>query len=270
MVHSDAYQSSGFPGEGANLYKLSLSSFQRHLDALTAAVGNSMGLLGDGRDVVLTFDDGGVSAITLIADELERRQLRGYFFVATDFVGEPGFMNKKQIRDLHSRGHVIGSHSCSHPPMLNRLPYDTILDEWRTSVERLSDWTGSAVTVASVPGGYYSKQVARAAAEAGIGTLFTSEPTDRVGMVDGCHILGRHSIQRDTPPSRAVDYATGAPLALAGEWAFWNAKKAAKRLGGPLYLRAREAVLARRNDRGAVAAWSAAELGAELAPLLPL
>ena len=52
--------------------------------------------------------------------------------------------------------------------------------EWSESRQRLEDMLGHAVTVGSVPGGYFSRAVAEAAAEAGLQVLFTSEPTTRI------------------------------------------------------------------------------------------
>ena len=49
--------------------------------------------------------------------------------------------------------------------------------EWRQSIARLSAVLGDPVKVASVPGGYYSREVGESAAAAGIEALFTSEPT---------------------------------------------------------------------------------------------
>ena len=52
----------------------------------------------------------------------------------------------------------------------------SMVSEWSRSRAMLEDILGHAVDVASVPGGYFSAVVARAAREAGIRVLFTSEP----------------------------------------------------------------------------------------------
>ena len=72
VVENGDFESSGFPGEGAHVYKLRREDFERHLDAIaaaTAAVGTVRKL--EGRPVLLTFDDGGVSFHHPIADLLE-------------------------------------------------------------------------------------------------------------------------------------------------------------------------------------------------------
>src|SRR5260370_877528 len=71
VVENGDFESSGFPGEGAHVYKLRREDFERHLDAIAAvtATVSTVGQL-DGRAVLLTFDDGGVSFHHPIADPL--------------------------------------------------------------------------------------------------------------------------------------------------------------------------------------------------------
>ena len=122
VVENGDFESSGFPGEGAHVYKLRRQDFERHLEAIagaTTAVGTVSQL--DGRPVLLTFDDGGSSFHHPIADLLEGRGWRGHFFITTDRIGSPGFLTEAQLRELHRRGHIIGSHSCSHPTRMAAL-----------------------------------------------------------------------------------------------------------------------------------------------------
>ena len=46
------------------------------------------------RHVLLTFDDGGKSAVR-IADLLEEQGWRGHFFITTAMIGEPGFVHQR-------------------------------------------------------------------------------------------------------------------------------------------------------------------------------
>src|SRR5690606_31235253 len=119
--------------------------------------------------------DGGESYYTAIAERLERRGWTGHCFVSTNFIGQRGFLDRRQIRALADRGHVIGSHSASHPARFSALPYGDMVSEWSRSRQILEDILARTVDVASVPGGYFSPAVARAAQEAGIRVLFTSE-----------------------------------------------------------------------------------------------
>jgi peptidoglycan/xylan/chitin deacetylase (PgdA/CDA1 family) len=227
---------SGFPGPLAARYKLTPDEFRRHLDAVSAAVASPP---------ALTFDDGGRSACTHIAGELERRGWRGLFFVTTDYIGHPAFLTEGQVRDLRRRGHVIGAHSRSHPTRMSFCSDRELLSEWRGSCGVLAEILGEPVTVASVPGGYYAPAVARAAARAGLLTLYTSEPTPRTWRVSACTVLGRYTVYRGMSASAAAGLAAGKLVPCFGQWAFWNAKKAAKAVGGEQYLRLRSYVVPR-------------------------
>ena len=249
VVENGDFASSGFPGEGAHVYKLRREDFVRHLDAIRG-VSSAVTTVHDvtrPERVLLTFDDGGASFHHPIADLLEARGWRGHFFITTDRIGTPGFLTEAELRDLHRRGHVIGSHSASHPTRMAALSRAQLDAEWSTSIARLSDLLGERVTVASVPGGYYSREVGGRAAAAGIAKLFTSEPTAAVGSLDGCLVFGRYVVQRGMDPAWSAGFASGGAAYCWRQTALWKAKRIAKMLGGNAYLKAREAILERKG-----------------------
>jgi hypothetical protein len=248
VVENDDFESSGFPGEGAHVYKLRREDFARHLDAIAAA-GRPVGTVGDLKPapVLLTFDDGGVSFHHPIAGLLEQHGWRGHFFITTDRIGTAGFLSEAELRDLHGRGHIIGSHSRSHPTRMAALSRAELDREWRESLARLSSLLGEPVKTASVPGGYYSREVAESAAAAGIGALFTSEPTSKASDVDGCVVLGRYVVQRGMEPEWSGGFAAGRPAQCWRQTALWKAKRVAKTLGGSGYLKLRQAILERKH-----------------------
>ena len=230
LLFHDVYVSeageSGFNSRTADRYKLYVREFE-------AQLGNS-NALGVAR---LTFDDGGVSFYTVVADQLETRGLHAYCFVTTDFIGRPGFLDAAQIRELDTRGHVIGTHSSSHPTRFSALSAEEMRREWTESRYRLEDVLGHAVTAGSVPGGYYSKEVGRAAAASGLFLLFNSEPVRAAYTIDGCAIAGRFTIRGGAPPDLARRLVHRAPWARSKEWAAWNAKGLVKPLLGSSYPR---------------------------------
>jgi peptidoglycan/xylan/chitin deacetylase (PgdA/CDA1 family) len=245
-------RSSGFTGPGAELYKLSADDFIDQLAAIRRVVRNvrrvdDADCWSAGAPLFLTFDDGGESAATVAAGALERYGWRGHFFVTTDYIGRPGFLSADQIEDLHRRGHAIGSHSCSHPARMSQCGWAQLVREWTESVRVLAKILGGSVKTASVPGGYYSREVAEAAEAAGIRFLFTSEPTTRPRRVGDCLVLGRYFIQRGMPPSAAAGFAAGRAGARWRQALLWKVKKAAKAAGGAYYLRARSALLVRNG-----------------------
>ena len=244
--------SSGFSGGDADIYKLTLPDFERHLDAIRSVIPKRTIIVSELGDIdishtrpVLTFDDGGVSAHKHIARALETVGWRGHFFVTTNWIGEEGFLNAAQIRDLHARGHFIGSHSCSHPARMSYCSRPQLRREWTESIAILSGILGSKVDTASVPGGYYGRNVAEEAANAGIRILFTSEPQTQATVVNGCWILGRYTIKDGVTPRTAAAMASGRMLPRFQQFAYWNAKKLLKTAGGGSWIRMRKRILAR-------------------------
>ena len=238
---------SGFAGADALSYKLTERQFHHHLELIAAALSGAAPLClpdpaaatATGAALVLTFDDGGASAPTRILPALRARGWRAHFFITTDFIGTRGFVTPAGVRELHAAGHVVGSHSASHPPRMSHLAPAAIAREWRDSRARLEDLLGAMVTAASVPGGYYSRAVATAAAQAGIRVLFTSEPLRSVTTIEGMAVVGRFSVTRRTPARDVVSLASGRQGAALRQRMAWGAKKVAKRLAGEAWLAAR-------------------------------
>lgn len=250
VVEDSKFDSSGFPGEGANIYKLRREDFARQLEAIYRVVPEGAVSLITRRQrldnpppVFLTFDDGGGSCHWPIAAMLEGYGWRGHFFVTTSRIGTPGFLSLAQLRDLHRRGHAVGSHSHSHPTRMSALSRQAMEREWRESLELLAEILGQAVKVASVPGGYYSRRVGSTAAAAGIEVLFHSEPTASAAVLDGCLMLGRYVVKRGMGPEWAAGFAAGRRGPCWKQAALWNAKRIAKALGGGAYLKLRETLL---------------------------
>jgi len=255
VVAAGAEDTSGFPGRDAALYKVTPELFEKHLTAIET--GSVVGRAFQARQAhnpetaalhpTITFDDGGVSAMTA-ADALERHGFTGHFFITTNYIGTRGFVTEQNLRELRERGHVIGSHSCSHPLRMGHCSRAQLLDEWTRSRSMLAEMLGEGVDVASVPGGDFAPQVAEAAARAGFTRLFTSEPTLDTRHAFGLTLLGRFTIQRWTTAQTAAALAAGAWLPCARQAVVWNAKKISKRVGGERYLQLRKLLLGDRSE----------------------
>ena len=203
--------SSGLQRPGALPFKLTGELFGRHLAAIAAGpcvpeLIDEIDLGQPGRHVLLTFDDGGKSALRA-GEELARRGWKGHFFVITNRVGQRPFLTAAEIRHLRTCGHVIGSHSHTHPNFFRELAPAQMVEEWRVSRDWLAQLLGEPCVAASVPGGDISALVLRSAGEAGMRYLFTSEPTVTPGRVAGCWILGRFVPKCSTPPRRVRQLA---------------------------------------------------------------
>lgn len=226
----------GFPGPLAARYKLTPERFEQHLDAFAAlGVTVTTELVGaaDG-DLLLTFDDGGKSALE-IADRLEARGWRGCFFIVSSLIGRPGFLDPDEIADLHSRGHLIGSHSHTHPTYMGKLSPAELDFEWRTSRELIAATIDAAPDYASIPGGFSAPAVLASAERCGYRALFTSEPDDRPRRRGALRVSGRYSIWATTPAARAAAYVSDSAWARRRLALEWKLKQGAKRASPRVY-----------------------------------
>lgn len=191
---TDDPSESGFQRSSALPFKLGSRLFQGHLDRIGGKrppeLVDAIDLTRSGRHLVLTFDDGGKSAIR-IGDELGRRGWKGHFFISTSLIGRRTFLDTGEIRQLRSSGHLVGSHSHSHPSIYRELDRGRMVVEWRQSCDILAQLLGEPCLAAAVPGGEISPAVLRSADDAGLRYLFTSEPMLAPRVVGGCWVLGR-------------------------------------------------------------------------------
>ncbi len=237
---------------GRGHFEVTWDTFLEHLERIERVTARPPAILHErteasrGQDAwCLTFDDGGSSALA-VAEELRRRGWRAYFFVTTGLIGHPGFVGEEAIRELDRMGHVVGSHSVTHPERMSSLPVERILQEWEESVATLSELIGRDVRTGSVPGGSYSRRVAALAARAGIKTLFTSEAATAPRRVDDCLVVGRYPVRRGTSARDAARAAIGHPAPWIVHYVGWNLRKAAKAHSGTYYERMRRRFLQAR------------------------
>jgi peptidoglycan/xylan/chitin deacetylase (PgdA/CDA1 family) len=211
MYHevTDDPTGTGFQRPGAFSYKHSTAVFADHL-ARIAGAPDTPGLVVDvdfarsSRSVLLTFDDGGRSALTA-AEMLDHYGWRGHFFVVTSLTGSRGFLDAAEIRELRRAGHLIGSHSHTHPNIFREQSPQRMVEEWRTSCDMIAQVLGEPCVAASVPGGDISRRVLESASTAGLRYLFTSEPWLAPRRMGDCWILGRYSVKVGTSATRVAD-----------------------------------------------------------------
>ncbi len=256
-VKDNNFDESGFPDQGANIYKLDVYDMENHFEAIAASNNNKPSTIYDFLSnpnqthipLFLTFDDGGVSAATYISKLLEGFGWSGHFFITASYIDTQTFVNSKQIQELKKKGHVVGSHSWSHPDRMSKCSWNELEKEWRKSIIKLSDIIGEQVSIASVPGGYFSNNVAKAASACGIRALFTSEPIKEVYYVDKCLVLGRYTLLRGMSPGVSGALASDdISFHQVKQYLLWNTKKVAKSIAGNHYLAIRKRILGRRED----------------------
>ncbi|UJF34588.1 polysaccharide deacetylase family protein [Paenibacillus hexagrammi] len=206
-------------------YTFDVTEFQTHMKEISNLLNASQNEI----TVHITFDDGRIGSYNYVADILEANGLKGYFFIITDRIGKPQYLDSDQIYKLHKRGHIIGTHTCSHPTRMSNLSWDLLIKEWGDSRRVLSDIVGEEVKVAAVPGGFYSKKVAEAAASVGIKELFTSEPVTKCYSVNDCLIIGRYSIEKSLSVQEITDLVNMNVYPRYKQLVLWEIKKYLKK-----------------------------------------
>jgi peptidoglycan/xylan/chitin deacetylase (PgdA/CDA1 family) len=214
MYHevTDDPETTGFQRRGARPYQLTRRAFGLHLDGIAAAAAapslvTDVDFTRPGRHVLLTFDDGGKSALTA-SDALARRGWRGHFFIVTSLIGGRTFLAASEIREIAAAGHLIGSHSHTHPDIFRDLSVERMREEWRVSRDALAQILGAPCVGGSVPGGDISRDVLRSAADVGFSYVFTSEPWLAPQRVGDCWVLGRFAPKVGTSPARIRQLAS--------------------------------------------------------------
>lgn len=172
---------------------------------------------GGRRRLVVSFDDGYASMVTLAAPVLARLGVPGTLFVPTDYVGAhhlvwPGIeqwldgphadelrpLDWDGVRALADAGWEIGSHTCSHPH-LTGLEDEALARELSESKALVEAELGRPCPAIAYPYGDVDARVTGAAAAAGytVGVGLPSHWTDdtdplclpRVGVYNGATAL---------------------------------------------------------------------------------
>lgn len=159
----------------------------------------------DRPGVVVCFDDGNRNTYDVAAPLLERHGMRGWYFVVAGTL-DPAFtdgieglprrfaMTPDQLRDLHARGHTVGSHGYAHLN-LGTVPRDRLVREVVGSREVIERAIGAPVDAFCYPFGTpdsFSPE-AQALVQTTYRFAFNSCPR-RVRPSDSPHAIGRHSV----------------------------------------------------------------------------
>ena len=110
----------------------------------------------------ITFDDGCSSDYEKAFPLLLEAGLRADFFLSTANVGQPGYLNWEQVREMCKAGMAFHSHGHSHVA-LSRLDPVHLERELRLSRGILEDKLGSAVEFLAAPYGLLNRRVIREA-----------------------------------------------------------------------------------------------------------
>lgn len=162
-----------------NIHVLSYETFARQLklivdSGIPVATPTEFGkprAPGERHRLGLTFDDGYLSDL-ICADALAVAGMKGIFFVSTAKIGERGYLDTSDIRELDAMGMSIGSHSHEHIRLTTLSP-EMARMQARQSKERLEDMLGKPVDDFAFPGGARSKLLTTVVRSAGYRRQYT-------------------------------------------------------------------------------------------------
>jgi peptidoglycan/xylan/chitin deacetylase (PgdA/CDA1 family) len=98
------------------------------------------GTLEDGREVLVTFDDGPHPKFTpKLLDILKEHEIKGVFFVLGQRVAAAG--GKDIVRRAFEEGHRIGNHTYTHPD-LRKLDEAKVREELVRTEQLIAPWLG--------------------------------------------------------------------------------------------------------------------------------
>lgn len=123
--------------------------------------------------VVITFDDGCETDLIVAAPILSEANFGATFYITVGYLGRPGYLIPRQVRELSDTGFDIGCHSMTHP-YLSDLADQELSREIAEAKTRLEEMIGRPVHHFSCPGGRWSPKVSAVARRAGYRSITTS------------------------------------------------------------------------------------------------
>jgi peptidoglycan/xylan/chitin deacetylase (PgdA/CDA1 family) len=161
-------------------------------------------------EILITFDDGNLSDMTLALPELVKNNLTATFFVCVGRMNDPHYLNEAGILELLKAGMTIGNHGMYQRNLttLSEREFEIEIDE---AGKFLSDLTGSTISEVAIPYGAYNRRVLNWLQAKPLTAIFTS---DR-GLTSNEHrIKSRESITNTMSKMPMPDMLLG-PRSLA-------------------------------------------------------
>jgi peptidoglycan/xylan/chitin deacetylase (PgdA/CDA1 family) len=198
--------------QGYVRYVIKVNDFREQIAWLQSA-GIRGRSVSDGLDsktaggVVITFDDGCESDVAVAAPILRAANFGATFYITVGYLGRPGYMVPRQVRELSQAGFEIGCHSMTHP-YLNNLGEADLHHEIVDAKSQLEEMIGRAVHHFSCPGGRWTPRVAEVARRAGYRSVSTSEILANRPHSDSFR-LGRIAVMRGLTLTAFQDLCSG-------------------------------------------------------------
>jgi peptidoglycan/xylan/chitin deacetylase (PgdA/CDA1 family) len=117
------------------------------------------------KDVVLTFDDGGMDIYLYAFPILKEYNFKATIFLVSKWISEADavtdkkkYLGLKEIREMQSYGISFGSHSCHHKKLTD-LSIERCRDEIFESKVKLGKTINSEIKYFCYPGGFFNEDI---------------------------------------------------------------------------------------------------------------
>lgn len=142
---------------------ISVQRFEQILDGIST--------LGD---VMLTFDDGNETDVSIALPRLIERSLTASFFLLSDRIDTPGSVCRDGVLALIDAGMAIGVHGKAHRAWA-LLAYEELKRDITEGKHDLETLVGSPLNSAACPFGSYNRRVLSYLREQGMTSVYTSD-----------------------------------------------------------------------------------------------
>jgi len=203
-------------------------------------VSEALGGSGSDHMVAITFDDGCETDLLVAVPLLKEFLYNATFFVVSGWIEQRGYLSKQQVREIADAGFEIGCHSKTHPN-LSYLDAAGLHEEIVIAKSEIEQMIGRSVSHFSCPGGFWSAQIARVAADAGFQTVASSRIGTNSPRTDR-YRLARVAIYRNFSLKHFESFCRGKGLLKLRNQQFLR-DGVRKMLGESSYRRIRSALL---------------------------
>jgi peptidoglycan/xylan/chitin deacetylase (PgdA/CDA1 family) len=147
--------------------------FANNVKTLTIDDLLSQKSLPEKRAICLTFDDGWLGNYLNAYPILKEYEFKGTFFIATDLIGKPFYMNWEQLEEMQASGMSVQSHTVNHRPLAG-MEEQEIVFELLESKKAIEERLRVEVNHLSLPHGLKNGRIWPLAEEIGYKTISTS------------------------------------------------------------------------------------------------
>jgi peptidoglycan/xylan/chitin deacetylase (PgdA/CDA1 family) len=226
----------------AEKYAIATETFEQHINYLSEEGFESISFNAflDGfqphprkKHIIITFDDGNYSDYSAAFHILKKYGFVATFFVTVGRIGTRDYLDWDHLTEMIDGDMSVQSHSLNHL-FLSDLSKDNLRKELTESKKILEDKLSLPVHFISLPGGFYSQEVLKAAQDAGYKGVATSGPgLNSLGSLEGkFRLYKRFAITRKTRADSFQEIVHARLLSNTKKQVVYQLKSMAKKILG--------------------------------------